>query len=168
MYGEEDLTLKNGRFVVDNADAPLKVVLNPRGARIKVRVSDAKGEPVVGQRVIFVPRRLSSAQALASQIWTSYSDVNGECSAFTLPNEPPRVVFAPGEYTVLAVETPYNLNVDSHDQLWRALQSDGKRAVLEPEKPRRFWYVPAFCGSHLQAFLPPIGSGTGDPFRRMI
>lgn len=134
MLGDEDLTLKAGRFVLDKNDVPMKVVLSPRGSRIKIKVTDAKGEPVVGHRVILIPRRLSDAPSLASQLWSSYSDVNGECSAFTLPNEPPKVTFAPGEYTVIAVETPFNMDVASHDQLWRALQTEGKRLVLEPEK----------------------------------
>jgi hypothetical protein len=87
---------------------------------------------VAGSRVIIARSGLPTPQRLAGQLWLSYSDERGECSSFTLVNEPPRAVLAPGEYVVLATEMPYNQTADVLDQVWRAIQNNGTRVVLKP------------------------------------
>jgi hypothetical protein len=79
-----------------------------------------------------IPGNLSSAQQLTARLWSCYSDDNGECAIFSLPNEPPRSVFAPGDYVVLAAEIPYNQSSDVLDLFWRTIQSKGTKVKLVP------------------------------------
>ncbi len=132
MYGKDDLTDKGGRFYLDRPDEPLKVTVATDGSRIKVKVANDNGEPVPGRRVSLVPGGLASAQELTARLWNCYSDAKGECSVFSLPNETPRSVFAPGEYVVLAAELPFNQSADVLDQIWRTLQSSGTKLTLPP------------------------------------
>lgn len=132
MYGNRDLTLNGGRFMLDVPDAPLKVMVAPDGSRIKVKVTDGEGQPVAGRRVSLIPGNLTSAHQLMARLWSCYSDDKGECSVFSLPNETPRSVLAPGDYTVLAAEMPYNQSADAFDQLWRTIQAKGTKIKLPP------------------------------------
>ena len=132
MYQNDDLTDKGGRFYLDKPDVPLKVTVATNGSRIKVKVTDENGDPVPGRRVSLVPGGLSSAQELTARLWNCYSNDMGECSVFSLPNETPRTVFAPGDYMVLAAELPYNQSADVLEQIWRTLQTDGTKVTLPP------------------------------------
>jgi hypothetical protein len=132
MYGNDDLTDKGGRFMLVRPDVPLKVSVAPDGSRIKVKVSDRDGQPVAGRRVNLVPGGLRSAQELTARLWSCYSDDKGECRVFSLPNETPKSVFAPGEYAVLAAEIPFNQSSDVLDRIWRSVQSEGTRVILPP------------------------------------
>jgi hypothetical protein len=131
-YGDQDLWVTSGRFTFTKLATPVRVVLDPNGARVKVKVTNDKGEPVMGKRVLLVKQGLGSPQKLVGQLWLSYSDQNGECSSFTLVNEPPRAVMAPGDYTVLAADMPYNQTADVLDSVWQAIQSSGTRITLRP------------------------------------
>ncbi|MEP7273031.1 MAG: hypothetical protein ABI882_16140, partial [Acidobacteriota bacterium] len=127
-----DLTQNGGRFMLDQAGVAVKVVVAQDGSRFRVRVTDGKGEPAAGRRVNLIPGNLTSAQQLIARLWSCYSDDKGECSVFSLPNEPPRSVFAPGDYVVLAAEIPYNQSADVIDQFWSTIQSKGTKIKLTP------------------------------------
>ena len=77
-----------------------------------------------------IPGYVASAQQLTARLWSCYSDDKGECSVFSLPNETPRPVFAPGDYVVLAAEIPFNQSADVLDQLWKTFQSKGSKVKL--------------------------------------
>jgi hypothetical protein len=130
MWGNDDLTLNGGRFMLDKADVPLKVFIAPDGSRIRVKVTDDQGQPVTARRVSLIPGNLTSAQQLMARLWSCYSDDKGECAVFTLPNETPRPVLPPGEYVLLAAEIPYNQSADVLDQLWRTFQTKGAKVKL--------------------------------------
>lgn len=132
MYGDQDLTLTSGRFMLDKPDIPVKVTVGSDGSRIKVKVTDGQGEPVAGRRVNLIPANLISAQQLMARLWSCYSDDKGECAVFSLPNETPRPVLPPGEYTVLAAEIPYNQSADVFDRLWSMIQTKGTKVKLPP------------------------------------
>ncbi len=132
MYGNDDLTEKGGRFSLDKPDVPLRVTVSSGGSRIRVKVIDDEGNPAPGRRVSLVPSGLTSAQELTARLWTCYTDDKGECSLFSLPNENPPGVFAPGDYVVLAAEIPFNQSADVLDQIWRALQTAGTKITLPP------------------------------------
>jgi hypothetical protein len=131
MWGNVDLTDKGGRFMLDKTEPPLRVTLASDGGRIRVKVMDGD-KPVVGRRVNLVPGGLTAAQQLTARLWSCYSDDKGECSVFSLPNEPPKSVFAPGEYMVLAAEIPYNQGADVLDQIWQTLQTVGSKVMVPP------------------------------------
>lgn len=132
MYGNQDLTLTSGRFMLDRPDVPARVMVATDGSRIRVRITDNDSQPVPGKRVNLIPGNLTSAQQLMARLWSCYSDDKGECSVFSLPNETPRSVFAPGDYTVLAAEIPYNQSADVFDQLWKTIQAKGTKVKLPP------------------------------------
>jgi hypothetical protein len=118
--------------MLDTPDVPLRVVLDSKGSRIKVKVIDDKGQPVPGSRVNLIPSQTNTARDLIARLWSCYTDDKGECTVFTLPNESPRPVFAPGEYTVLAAEIPYNQSADVLDQVWKTFQTEGAKVTLPP------------------------------------
>jgi hypothetical protein len=132
MYGNEDLNLRVNRFILDKPDVPLKVVLGQNGAKLRVKVTDDKGQPVMGKRVIVVRTGLNEPPKLVGQMLTSYSDEAGECSTWTLVIEPPRPVLAPGDYYVLATDMPYNQTADVMEQIHRALQASATKVTLQP------------------------------------
>ncbi|MEP7355533.1 MAG: hypothetical protein ABI824_20070, partial [Acidobacteriota bacterium] len=132
MWDTQDLIQNGGRFMLDRTDAPLKVVVGTDGGRIHVTVVDAKGEPASGKRVNLIPGNLTSAQQLVARLSSCYSDDQGVCTIFTLPNETPRSVFAPGDYVVMAAEIPYNQSSDVMDLFWRTIQSKGTKIKLQP------------------------------------
>lgn len=131
-WGNAELTDKGGRFILDKVDEPLRISVSPDGSRFRIKVADDRGEPAVGVRVNMAPGNISSAQQLTARLWSCYSDTKGECSVFSLPNETPRTVFAPGQYWVLAAEIPYNQGADVLDQIWRTLQTVGTKVTLSP------------------------------------
>lgn len=131
-WGDQDLTERGGRFILNKAGVPVRVLLGADGSRIRVRVTDSNGQPVPGRRVNLIPGGLTSAQGLTARLWSCYSDDRGECSVFALPNEPPKAVFPPGEYVVLAAELPFNQSSDVLDQLWSALRASGTKLTLPP------------------------------------
>jgi hypothetical protein len=132
MYGDEDLVKSYGRFAFNKLGTPLKITVSPKGARLKVKVTNEKGEPVPGHRVTLVEAGLATPQKLVARMWTCYGDEKGECAAYTGANEPPRAALAPGQYVVLAAEQPYNLNAAALEALFRALQTQGTRVKLDP------------------------------------
>lgn len=135
FYGDEDLAQRTARFVLNKPGAPLKVVMRTDGSRFRIKVTDKNGEPLVGQSVLVVRAGLmSSPQRLVGTMMTGYSDARGEISAFTLVNQPPRAVLAPGEYYVLATEIPVNQTADVLEAVWRALRSDATRVTLRPNE----------------------------------
>ncbi|MEO8100273.1 MAG: carboxypeptidase-like regulatory domain-containing protein [Acidobacteriota bacterium] len=135
LYGKEDLAQRTARFVLDKPGAPLKVVMRTDGARFHINVTDKKGESLIGQSVLVVRAGLmTSPQRLVGTMMTGYSDARGEISAFTLVNQPPRAVLAPGEYYVLATDIPVNQTADVLESVWRTLQSDATRVTLQPSE----------------------------------
>ncbi|MEO8098650.1 MAG: carboxypeptidase regulatory-like domain-containing protein [Acidobacteriota bacterium] len=130
MWGTQDLTQNGGRFMLDRADTPLRVVVAQDGGRFRVTVTDGDGQPAAGKRVNLIPGNLTSAQQLTARLWSCYSDNKGDCMVFSLPNETPRSVFAPGDYVVLAADIPYNQSSDVMDQFWRTIQTKGTRIKL--------------------------------------
>jgi hypothetical protein len=130
MYGDDDLNLRIRRFVLDKPDTPLKVILGQDGARIKIKVVDDKGEPLVNTRVVLVRSGLQQAAKLVGQLMLSYTDERGEASVFSLTLEPPIAAMAPGEYYVLAAEMPYNQTADVLDQVWSTLQTRATKVTL--------------------------------------
>lgn len=135
LYGQKDLAQRTARFVLDQPGTPLKVVMKADGARFHIKVTDKEGEPLIGQSVLVVRAGLmTSPQRLVGTIMTGYSDARGEISAFTLVNQPPRAVLAPGEYYVLGAEIPVNQTADVLESVWRTLQSDATRVTLRPSE----------------------------------
>jgi hypothetical protein len=130
MYDNEDLNLRVNRFILDKPTSTIRVVLGQNGAKLKVRVVNDKGEPVMGKRVIVVRSGLDEPPQLVGQMLTSYSDSAGECSIWTLVIEPARPFLAPGDYRVLATDMPYNQTADVLDQIFMALQQSGTTVRL--------------------------------------
>jgi hypothetical protein len=130
FFGDFDLKTKVG-LSLNQANVPVKVVLSPKGAKVKVKVTDDKGQPVANKLVSLVRRDLKQPQDLVGRMMRCYSNERGECSVFTLTLEPPYTTVAPGEYIVLAADLPYNKTADAYDQIWRVLQSDGTKVKLE-------------------------------------
>jgi hypothetical protein len=130
MYDNDDLNLRVNRFILDKPGSTIRVVLGQNGAQLKVRVVNDKGEPVMGKRVIVVRSGLDEPQRLVGQMLTSYSDSAGECAAWTLVIEPPRLFLAPGDYRGLATDMPYNQTAVVLDRIFAALQQSGTKVSL--------------------------------------
>lgn len=135
FYGKEDLAQRTARFVLDKPGTPLKVVMRTDGARFRIKVTNKDDEPLAGQSVLVVRAGLmTSPQRLVGTMMTGYSDARGEISTFTLVNQQPRAVLAPGEYYVLATEIPVNQTADVLESVWQLLRSDATRVTLKPSE----------------------------------
>ncbi len=110
----------------------LRVILATDGGTVAVKIEDRNGDPVPDQRVLLLPKSVTSEAALADAMETAQADSNGAWTSAEL---------APGSYYVLATPSAVDNSPETIARIWRA-RDRATEVTLAPESAPQVTVTP--------------------------